>query len=102
MLQVNDLLTVKDARERTLATACSFLKSYAFSPSVSLMKAGRAIEAKLQTATSSGAEYSMISVHRLELLIVPRLRWFDLAVHKVSDDLGVQSMETSAPLAASL
>lgn len=43
------------------------------------MKAGRAKEAKLQTATSSGAEYSMISVHKLEDLIVPKFCWLDLA-----------------------
>ena len=35
------------------------------------------MEAKLQTATSSGAEYSMISVHRLDDLIVPRFCWLD-------------------------
>jgi hypothetical protein len=36
------------------------LKSYVPSD----MKVGRAIEARLQTAVSSGAEYSMISVHK--------------------------------------
>ena len=36
------------------------------------------IEAKLQTATSSGDVYSMISVHRFEQRIVPRFCWFDL------------------------
>lgn len=38
----------------------------------SLMHLGRAIDAKLQTATSPGEVYSIISVHKLELLIVPR------------------------------
>jgi hypothetical protein len=39
---------------------------------------GRQIEAKLQTATSSFDVYSMISQHKLELLIVPKFYWFDL------------------------
>ena len=43
------------------------------------MKLGRAIEARLQTATSSGDEYSMISVQRLEDLMVPKFCWLDLA-----------------------
>lgn len=33
---------------------------------------GRAMEARLQTADSSGLVYSMISVHRLLHLMVPR------------------------------
>jgi len=33
---------------------------------------GREIEARLQTAISSGEVYSIISQHRFELLIVPR------------------------------
>jgi hypothetical protein len=44
------------------------------------MNVGSAIEARLQTAVSSGEEYSMISVQRLEDLIVPRFFWFDLPV----------------------
>jgi len=35
-------------------------------------KAGREIEARLQTATSSAEVYYMISVHRLLDLMVPR------------------------------
>ena len=45
----------------------------------SLTYLGRAKEARLQTAISSGAVYSIISVHRLEDLIVPRFCWLDLA-----------------------
>lgn len=43
------------------------------------MNAGSAKEAKLQTATSSGAEYSIISVHKLEDLMVPKFCWLDFA-----------------------
>ena len=39
---------------------------------------GIAMEARLQTATSSFAVYSMISVQRLEERIVPRFCWLDL------------------------
>src|SRR3954469_10244034 len=39
---------------------------------------GKAKEARLQTATSLSDVYSIISVHRLELLIVPKFCWFDL------------------------
>jgi len=35
--------------------------------------------ARLHTAVSSGEEYSIISVQRLEDLIVPTFCWFDLA-----------------------
>ena len=52
----------------TLVTSCSFLKSYL--PLTT--KEGRAREARLQTAVSSGEEYSMISVQRFEDLMVPR------------------------------
>ena len=41
------------------------------------MNLGSAIEAKLQTAVSLESEYSIISVQRLEDLIVPRFFWFD-------------------------
>jgi hypothetical protein len=37
-----------------------------------VINVGRAREARLQTAVSSGEEYSIISVQRLEDLIVPR------------------------------
>ena len=36
------------------------------------------MEARLQTADSSGLVYSMISVHRLLHLMVPRFCWLDL------------------------
>ena len=39
---------------------------------------GKAIEARLQTADSSGLVYSMISVHKLLHLMVPRFCWLDL------------------------
>ena len=55
-------------------TSCSFWKSYL--PFV--MKVGKARDARLQTAVSSGEEYSMISVHRFDDLIVPRFFWLDL------------------------
>lgn len=67
----------------TLATAWSLTKSYP--EPEGRTKAGRAIEARLQTATSSGAEYSIISVQRLEHLIVPRFFWFDLAARDLWD-----------------
>lgn len=38
---------------------------------------GRFKAARLQTAVSLSEEYSTISLHRLEDLIVPRLFWFD-------------------------
>jgi hypothetical protein len=41
------------------------------------------MEARLQTAVSSGAEYSMISVQRFEDLIVPRFFWFDFSASKI-------------------
>jgi hypothetical protein len=43
------------------------------------MNLGSAMDARLQTAVSSGAEYSMTSVQRLDDLIVPRFFWLDLA-----------------------
>ena len=50
-----------------------FFKSYV--PVASSTNAERLREARLHTATSSGAVYSTISVHRFELLIVPRFCW---------------------------
>ena len=44
-------------------------------------KRGRAREARLQTAVSSGEVNSMISVHRLLHLMVPRFCWLDLRLH---------------------
>lgn len=41
----------------------------------SLAKRGKAIDARLHTAVSEGLEYSIISVHKLEDLIVPRFCW---------------------------
>lgn len=35
------------------------------------------MDARLQTAVSSGEEYSIISVQRLDDLMVPRFFWFD-------------------------
>jgi hypothetical protein len=40
-------------------------------------KRGSAIDARLHTAVSSGLVNSMISVQRLDDLIVPRFCWFD-------------------------
>ena len=39
------------------------------------------MDARLHTAVSSGDVYSMISVHRLEHLMVPRFCWLDLRLH---------------------
>src|ERR1700761_9805660 len=63
----------------TLATSCNLWKSYRFPR----MKEGSAIEARLQTAVSSGAEYSMISVQRLDDLIVPKFFWFDFSASRI-------------------
>ena len=43
------------------------------------------MEARLQTAVSSGEEYSMISVHRLDDLMVPRFCWFDFPDYGIND-----------------
>ena len=43
--------------------------------------AGSEMLARLHTACSSGEEYSTISQHRLEDLMVPRFCWFDLRLH---------------------
>lgn len=65
----------------TLATSCNFWKLY-----VPLeMKDGSARDARLQTAVSSGEEYSMISVQRLEDLMVPRFCWLDLPAMRRQD-----------------
>src|SRR6476660_8966779 len=42
------------------------------------MNIGNEIDARLHTAISSAAVYSMISVHRFDERIVPRFFWFDL------------------------
>ena len=55
-------------------TSWSFWKSYLPLE----MKVGKARDARLQTAVSSGEEYSMISVQRFDDLIVPRFFWLDL------------------------
>ena len=53
----------------TLVTSCNFSKLNVLS---SFTYFGSDNDAKLQTATSSGAVYSMISVHKLDDLMVPR------------------------------
>lgn len=62
----------------TLLTSFNFLKSYERSGLTNIFTA---IDARLQTAISSGAEYSTISVQRLEHLMVPRFCWFDFRLH---------------------
>ena len=52
----------------------NFLKSKASSTTMAV----RLMDARLQTATSSGDVYSTISVQRLLDLMVPRCFWFDL------------------------
>jgi hypothetical protein len=49
---------------------------------LTLTNLGNEIEAKLQTATSSGAVYSTISVHKLEHVIVPRFFWLDFSLQE--------------------
>src|SRR3954453_19606812 len=66
-------------RVTTCVTSCRRPKSY--SPLAESTKVGRAIDARLQTATSSGAVYSIISVHKLELRIVPRFFWLLFLLH---------------------
>ena len=63
-----------------LVTSISFLKLNTSSPdSLSFSKyIGRPIDARLHTANCSLFEYSIISVHRLLDLMVPRFFWFDL------------------------
>ena len=61
-------------RVTTLVISYNLSKSNDLS---SLTNLDKDIEARLQTATSSGAVYSTISVHRLEDLIVPRFFWLD-------------------------
>ena len=55
-------------RVTTFATSCNLWKSNAPFE----MNVGKARDAKLQTAVSSGAEYSIISQHKFNDLIVPR------------------------------
>src|SRR5579862_6614890 len=67
-------------RTTTCVTSCNFAN--ANSPRIASTKDGRAREARLHTATSSGAEYSTISVQRLELRMVPRFCWLLLRLHE--------------------
>ncbi|KAH3677659.1 hypothetical protein OGATHE_000313 [Ogataea polymorpha] len=62
----------------TLVIWCSFSKLYQLVLSSDSTKAGRAIDAKLHTATSSGDEYSTISQHKLDDLMIPRFFWLVL------------------------
>ena len=66
----NPIHTLLRLRVTTFVTLYKFWKSYDLSDS--LTKADKFNEAKLHTATSSGAVYSTISVHKLEDLMVPR------------------------------
>ena len=66
-------ITVSRLRVTFLVTSNNFLWLKNFSPfSFSETNIGSAIEAKLQTATSSFAVYSMISVHKFEERMVPK------------------------------
>ena len=67
-------MTLFKFRVTTFEIFRNFLKSKASSVTMAV----RLIEARLQTATSSGDVYSTISVHKLLDLIVPRCFWFDL------------------------
>ena len=64
-------MTLFKFRVTTFAIFLNCLKSNASSTTMAV----RLIEAKLQTATSSGDVYSTISVHKLLDLIVPRCFW---------------------------
>ena len=70
------------------------MTSYSFwwSKTPWVTKRGSAIDARLQTATSSGEVNSMISVHRLEQRIVPRFCWLDL---RLAESLYLRSAERS-------
>lgn len=48
---------------------------------ISLTYRGRAIDARLHTAVSVGLEYSIISVHKFEDLMVPRFCWLLFLLH---------------------
>ena len=67
-------MTLFKLRVTTLAISCNFLKLYVeVLPSSEVsMNAGKATEAKLQTAVSSGAEYSTISQHKFDDLMTPK------------------------------
>ena len=67
-------MTLFKFRVTTLEIFLNFLKSKASSTTMAV----RLMDAKLQTATSSGEVYSTISVHKLLDLIVPKCFWFDL------------------------
>ena len=63
---------------RFLVTTLEIFRSFLKSKASSTTMAVRLMEARLQTATSSGEVYSTISVHKLLDLMVPRCFWFDL------------------------
>ena len=75
---------------RFLVTLLVTLNNSLWSKAPSFTNIGRAIEAKLQTATSSGEVYSIISVQRLEERMVPKFFWllFLLAASSPSRHLG--------------
>lgn len=74
-------------------TSYNLLKSYVrFTSSTN---ADKLRDAKLQTATSSGAVYSTISVHRLEDFMVPRFCWLDFALQaSLKSMYGVPTVRT--------
>ena len=59
------------------------------------------MDARLQTAVSSGEEYSTISVHKFEDLIVPKFFWLDLA-GKSHQQIMESKSRRKLPLQASL
>ena len=63
---------------RFLVTTLEIFRSFLKSKASSTTMAVRLMEARLQTATSSGEVYSTISVQRLLDLIVPKCFWLDL------------------------
>lgn len=61
-------------------------KCMAIVTTFSLTYRGRAIDARLHTAVSVGLVYSIISVHKLEDLIVPRFCWLLFLLQESCDN----------------
>ncbi len=74
-------MTLFRLRVMTLVTSRSLSWLKTLLPATSPTNIGSPTEARLHTATSSGAVYSTISVHRLEQLMVPRFCWLLLRLH---------------------
>jgi hypothetical protein len=76
-LQQKFIIRHKNTAFRTVIKSSQAERIYTFS----LTKRGKAIDARLQTAVSSGLVNSIISVHKFEDLIVPRFCWLLFLLH---------------------